>query len=104
MVQCEECIHFFFFKKRIKRKKGKSKDKRKEEQAVRSVNEGEEGERERGKLIFLLLSKIYINRIVGFSRRKMQSRSTHRWLCVGTKILKFRQTPRSREFFYFGYF
>ena len=50
-----------------------------------------------------LLSKIYGNRIVGFSQSKRQSRSTHRELCVGTKILEFRQTPRGKEFSYFDY-
>ena len=33
-----------------------------------------------------------------------KSRSTHRGLRVGTKILKFRQTLRGKEFFYFDYF
>ena len=33
-----------------------------------------------------------------------KSRSTHRGLCVGTKILEFRQTPRDREFSYLDYF
>ena len=51
-----------------------------------------------------ILSKIYGIRIVGFRRRKKQSRFTHRELCVGTKILEFRQTPRDREFSYFSYF
>ena len=47
---------------------------------------------------FSLLSKIYGDRAVGFYRGKKQSRSTHRELRVGTKILKFRQAPRGREF------
>ena len=55
-------------------------------------------------LFFLFFSKIYENRTIGFHRSKRQSRSTHRELCVGIKILKFRQTPRGREFSYFGYF
>ena len=41
---------------------------------------------------------------VGFHRSKRQSRSTHRELHVGTKILEFRQTSRGREFSYFSYF
>ena len=61
-------------------------------------------ERERKEKIFLLLSKIYGNRTVGFHRSKMQSRSMHRELRMGTKILEFRQTSRGREFSYFGYF
>ena len=62
-------------------------------------------ERERkGKRGFSLLSNIYGNRIVGFRRSKRQSRSMHRELRVGTKILEFRQTPRGKEFSYLGYF
>ena len=37
-------------------------------------------------------------------RFEKKSRSTHRELCVGTKILEFRQTPRGREFSYLDYF
>ena len=51
-----------------------------------------------------LLSKIYENRIVGFRWSKRKSRSTHRELRVGTKILEFRQTPQGREFSYLDYF
>ena len=64
-----------------------------------------EGERERGeKYREKLLSKIDENRIIGFRRSKRQSRSTHRELSMGTKILEFRQTPQGREFSYLGYF
>ena len=66
--------------------------------------EREEREREREKDFFLLLSKIYGNWIAGFRWSKRQSRSTHRELHVGTKILEFRQTSRGREFSYLGYF
>ena len=31
-------------------------------------------------------------------------RNLEPWLCVGTKILEFRQIPRGREFSYFEYF
>ena len=51
-----------------------------------------------------LLSQIYGNHTVGFRRSKRQSRSTYRELRVGTKILKFRQPPRGREFSYLCYF
>ena len=66
--------------------------------------EGEQEERERMEKKNSLLSKIYGNRTVGFLQSKKQSRSTHRELRVGTKILEFRQTPRGREFSYFEYF
>ena len=57
-------------------------------------------ERERKIFFFLssLLFKIYGNRTIGFPRSRRQSRSTQRELCVGTKILEFHQTPRSKEF------
>ena len=51
-----------------------------------------------------LLSKICINRTVGFRRSKRQSWFTHRELHLGTKILAFRQTPKGREFSYLCYF
>ena len=50
------------------------------------------------------LSKIYENQMVGFRQRKRQNWSTRRELCMCTKILTFRQTPRGMEFSYFGYF
>ena len=61
-------------------------------------------EREKGNFYFSTFFKIYGNRIIGFHWSKMQSWSKHRELHVGTKILKFRQTPRDREFSYLGYF
>ena len=65
-------------------------------------NESERKERERKeKKYFSLLSKIYENWTVDFRRSKRKSRSTHRELRVGTKILEFRQTPRGREYSYF---
>ena len=75
----------------------------KEEKAKRE-REGEMNKREREKKKVPLLSKIYGNRIVGFSRSKRKIRSTHYELRVGTKILEFRQTLRGREFSYFDYF
>ena len=53
---------------------------------------------------FSLLSKIYEDRTDGFRWSKRQSSSTHRELCVGIKILEFRQTPRGMEFSYLVYF
>ena len=92
-------------RKRIKRKQ-KVKKERKEETGRKGVRreKREEREREREKKIFSLISKIYENQTVGFCQSKRQSRSTHRELRVGTKILEFRQTPRGREFSYFDYF
>ena len=51
-----------------------------------------------------LISKIYENWTVGFRRSKRKSRSMHRELRMGTKILEFRQTPRDRKFSYLCYF
>ena len=95
-------------------KKKKNKKKRKEDKKYKKEGEGTDGRggrggggarREReGKEKKSLLSKIYGNRTLGFRRSRRQSRSTHRELCVGTKILEFRQTPRGREFSYLGYF
>ena len=42
--------------------------------------------------------------MVGARWSEKKSRSTHRELHVGTKILEFRQAPRGREFSYFDYF
>ena len=77
----------------------KKSQKMKENEQTR---EGEKRGRERKKNS--LLFNIYGNRTVGFHQSKRQSRSTHRELRVGTKILEFHQTPRGREFSYFGYF
>ena len=77
-----------------------SKGKEKEQtEGVRAIRE-----REEGNFFFSLLFEIYGNRTIGFRWSKRQSRSTHRELCVDTKILEFRQTPRGREFSYLGYF
>ena len=51
-----------------------------------------------------LFSKIYGIQIVCFCRSKKQSRSTHRELRVGIKILEFHQISCGRRFFYLGYF
>ena len=75
-------------KEKKKEMRGRGKERR---------NEQREGER-KGKMGFSLLYKIYGDRAVGFYRGKKQSRSTHRELRMGTKILKFRQTPQGREF------
>ena len=64
----------------------------------------ETNRREKEKKKVSLLSKIYENRTVGFRQSKKKSRSTHRELRLGTKILEFRQTPRCREFSYLEYF
>ena len=101
MEQCEPCIQI---KNNINKKRKKKKGLK---EGYRWRTERVSGERERKrnkKKFFLLLSKIYGNRTVGFRRSKRQSRSTHRELRVGTKILEFRQTPRGREFSYLGYF
>ena len=65
--------------------------------------ESEREERERD-FFLSLLSKIFGNRAIGVHWSKRKSRSTHQELRVGTKILKFRQTPSGREFSYLGYF
>ena len=105
MVQCEPCVPILKNKK--KKRKGIKKKKGKEEKKSQNGREGrdrrgesEKRERERKNKIFSLLSKIFGNRTVGFRRSKRQSRFTHRELRVGTKILKFRQTPQGREFSY----
>ena len=79
------------------------KERMRKKQKERGRDE-QEREREEKKKGVPLLSKIYGNRTLGFSRSKRQSRSMHRELHVGTKILEFRQTPRGREFSYLGYF
>ena len=67
-------------------------------------SEGRKRERENSFFFLSILSKIYENWIVGFCLSKRQSRSMYQELHMGTKILEFRQTPRGREFSYFGYF
>ena len=73
------------------KKKDKSQKERKKE-GTDGQSESEKREREI-KEKDSLLSKIYGNRTVGFRGSKKQSRSTHRELHMGTKILEFRQTP-----------
>ena len=75
MAQCESCIQ---------KKKKKNKNKRKIKKGEKAFSKSE---REKKKIFFSLLSNIYGNWTVGFRRSKRQSRSTHRELCVGTKIL-----------------
>ena len=70
-------------KKRKKRKKGEQTREREKNQIER---EREKGEREK-KGDFPGIS------IVESRRFESKSRSTHRGLHVGTKILEFRQTP-----------
>ena len=77
----------------IKKERNKKKRERENEQRKKIKKK---------KVLFL--SKIYENWIIGFRRSKRKSRSMNRELCVGTKILEFRQTPRGREFSYFEYF
>ena len=84
-------------------KRGKKKSKGKEKEQTDGGRGRKEREREKGKKISLV-SKIYENRTIGFSQSKRQTRSTHRELRVGTKILEFCQTPRGKEFSYLGYF
>ena len=95
-----------------KLKKNELRKNEKREKKVKREGEGTNGwgerkkrerEREKGKKISLV-SKIYENRTIGFSQSKRQTRSTHRELRVGTKILEFCQTPRGKKFSYLGYF
>ena len=80
------------------KKKDKKKRKvKKEKEETRGSEREKRGER-KGKRGFSLLSKIYGNRTIGFHRSKRKSRSMHRELRMGTKILEFRQTPQGREF------
>ena len=98
-----------FFKKKgkkndeKKKKKESQKGKGRRRRGGKGVREEKKREIERKK-IFSLLSKIYGNRTVGFHQRKRQSRSTHRELSMGTKILEFCQTPQGRKFFLLGLF
>ena len=69
MVQCEPCIQI------KKKKKGKSK----KEKGETDSEHGEErrDKKEKKKIFFSLLFKIYENIIVGFCWSKRKSRSTH---------------------------
>ena len=85
--------HVSKLKKKVKKKT--QSQKKEEEETEGSVQEKSE---KKGKKDFSLLSKIYGDWTDSFRRSKRQSSSTHRELCVGTKILEFRQTSRGREF------
>ena len=86
-------------------KKKEIKTKKKHRKVKRAWERRERNERDIFYFFFFsFLSQIYENRTVGFRKRKMQSSSTHRELCVGTKILEFRQTLQGREFSYLCYF
>ena len=77
------------------KKEGKQKIK---ERRKRNRIERERKERETKEGDFFCVP------MVGARRSKKKSRSTHRELRVGTKILEFRQTPLGREFSYLDYF
>ena len=112
----EKKKNIIIIKIKIKEKKMKEeKSKKKKENAIFLAQTGSKGEEvsekererereKRGVEREKLLSKIYGNRIIGFHQSKRQSRSTHRELHVGTKILEFHQPPQGRKFFYLGYF
>ena len=70
--------------KKKKDKKKKQNQKKEEEETGGSVREKRE---KKGKKDFSFPSKIYGDWTDGFRRSKRQSSSTHRELCVGTKIL-----------------
>ena len=68
------------------------------------VSEKEREKEKRGVEREKLISKIYGIWNVGFRQSKRQSRSMHRELRVGFKILEFCQTPRGRKFSYMDHF
>ena len=75
-----------------RKKEGKKEEKRKKkERRKRGSHAGEEG---KWSEKLHLLSKIYVDRAIGFLRSKRQSSSTRRELHVGTRIWGFRQTPK----------
>ena len=86
-------------KKKIKKSKYKS-----QKEGTDGKSEREREREKRGVEREKLISKIYGIRTVGFRWSKKKSRSTHRELRVGIKILNFRQTSQGREFSYLGYF
>ena len=94
----------------VKKKKKRKKEKKQSQKGKggdgreRKLSEKEREKEKRGVEREKLISKIYENLTIGFSRSKRKSQSTHRELRMGTKILEFRQTPRGREFFYSGNF
>ena len=78
---------------------GRKRKTNKEGERGKTDRERERGrKREKEKGDFLGFS------LVKTRQSENKSRSTHHGLCVGTKILEFRQTPRGREFSYFDYF
>ena len=81
-------------------RKAKKENERKKSDIGEANRERErkKGEREREKKRFPGVPT------VGARLSQKKSRSTHRELRVGTKILEFRQAPRGREFSYLGYF
>ena len=84
--------------------KRKGREKGEGKQKVKRGRKRAEREKREKKKGLPLLFKIYENRTLGFRRNKRKSRSTHRELRMGIKILEFRQTPRCREFSYLDYF
>ena len=107
----EEISHFDQFggmkrKKREKKEKEKKMKKSQNKKGKKSDREGKirKNREEKGKKAeegkrsekLYLLSKIYRDQAVSFRRSKMQSSSTRRELCVGTRNWGFCQTPRGR--------
>ena len=79
-------------KKKGKEDKGRKKESQMKKRPHFCRQKGRRKARRRRKVRsdkLKFLSKIYGNRTVGFYRSKRQSRSTHRELRVGTKILEF---------------
>ena len=90
-------------KERIKKERGSKHERMREnriqiEREKERERERDKGERETKKRDFLGIPKVEAR------RSEKKSRSTHRELSVGTKILEFHQTPRGREFSYLDYF
>ena len=74
------------------------KENRRERRERSKRREKQKGERETKKGDFPNVST------VGAQRFEKKSRSMHRELRVGTKILEFHLTPLGREFYYLYYF
>ena len=81
----------------------KKKDKKKKE-ADGTNRAWEERDRFLNFFLYLFLSQIYGNRIVGFCRSRRQNWYTRRELRIGTNILAFCQTLKGRKFAYLCYF
>ena len=88
-------------KKEVRVDKEEKKRRKERKEGERKRREKQTEEKQKG---VPLLYKIYENRTIGFRQSKRLSRSMHRELRMGIKILEFRQTPRGREFFYLDYF